>query len=330
MAVISPKKLFSDITAGRFAPAYYFLGDEDYRVSEAEKYVVRQFLPEMQLITNYRKLDGRRTPLPDLLAELSTYPMLGERQAIVISDFQSLKPKSLEQILKLLTPADPNRIVDFSSAAQRKPKKTSAFYKKMLAATDVVEFLRITPVEAAKILRHKLADSGLAITPEAVALFTEMIAGNRGALESEADKLIHFKAGQTQVELEDVKEVCSGFESYNMFELADYVSARDRKQVLKMIDRLMQSSDISGGLLWHLGQHFTSLYLIKEGKQLPPQQRWLARKLRPQANRFSSGQLEETIIDIAETTAELRRSNISTQLALEALLLRLTETSPDR
>ena len=69
-------------------PAYYFFGTEDYRIVEAEKYVARQFLPDRQLVTNYRKIDGKKTSCSDLLAELSSLPMLGERQVFgVTSNF---------------------------------------------------------------------------------------------------------------------------------------------------------------------------------------------------------------------------------------------------
>ena len=56
---MTPQKLFADISAGKFAPVYYFYGDEDYRIIEAEKYLASQFISSKLLLTNFRKLDAK-------------------------------------------------------------------------------------------------------------------------------------------------------------------------------------------------------------------------------------------------------------------------------
>ena len=82
----TPRQLLQDISGGKFKAAYYFYGSEDYRISEAIKYIAHQFLPDMQLTVNYRKFDGRKIKTGDLLTELSTLPMLGEKQVFVVTD----------------------------------------------------------------------------------------------------------------------------------------------------------------------------------------------------------------------------------------------------
>ena len=56
MGLSTPQKLVSDITSGKFKPVYYFFGSEDYRITEAVRYVASQFLPRMQLAVNFRRL----------------------------------------------------------------------------------------------------------------------------------------------------------------------------------------------------------------------------------------------------------------------------------
>ena len=89
MGLSTPKKLVDDVTGGKFRPAYYFYGPEEYRLLEAIKFVAHQFLPKKQLTTNFRRLDGRRTKCDDLIAELSVFPMLGERQVPKVSGYSS-------------------------------------------------------------------------------------------------------------------------------------------------------------------------------------------------------------------------------------------------
>jgi len=324
MAVQNPRTLLKDVQAGKFKPAYYFFGAEDYRIVEAEKFVAGQFLPKKQWTTNYRRLDGRKTSMTDLLAELSVYPMLGERQVFAISNIQSYKPTELKRVYAMLAPPDPNRIVVFTTPSAKAPRKSAAIVKNMAAAgAMVIEFNRLDPREAAGMMQRKLQQAGLSIEPEALSLFTELVAGNRGALEAEADKLINYKEGDKQVTVADIKNVCAGFEVFNIFELGAELASGDKRRILKHLNQLLSSGDVSGTVLWHLGNHFMLLYLLKEGKQLPPNKRWLAWRLKDQADLYSSTQLREAIVKVADTTASIRRDQLDPRLALESLVLEL-------
>ena len=102
---MTPTQLQSEISAGKFRPAYYFWGTEDYRIIEAEKYLARQFLPDLQLTTNYRRIDARKASFAEISAELSAYPMLGERLVVAVSEVQKLSSDELEKLAKLLSPS---------------------------------------------------------------------------------------------------------------------------------------------------------------------------------------------------------------------------------
>jgi DNA polymerase III delta subunit len=173
-----------------------------------------------------------------------------------------------------------------------------------------------------------LKEHDMAIEPEALTLFTEMIAGNRGALEREADKLIEFKQRQGKITLEDINQVCSGFEVYDVFKLAEYVIDGDRRRVFKMLHKLMAAGDVSGTILFALGRHFIHLYLLRTGGQLPPYLRWLSRQLASQAQRFSEEQLAHMIVETAAAQSSMRHGRVKPEAALEMLMVSVMEPSP--
>lgn len=319
----TPGAFLKDLSAGKFLPAYYFFGDDDYRIIEAEKYLASQFIPGPQLTTNYRRFDGKKISAADLLAELAVYPMLGERQLIAVSSFQSFKPTEIDKIIKMLNPPDPNRIIVFSSPAARAPKKKSAFINKMAGIAEVVEFTKLTPGETKGMVSRKLAKNEINIAPQALSLLTELIAGNRGALEAETEKLINYKNPGETVTPEDIKEIASGYEVFKIFEVAEYVVAGQVKKVLQQIKTLVAEGNNPTGILYFLSQHFISLYLVKNGKPLEARKRWLAYKFREQAAKYEADKLEEIIVEIARTDSDLRKSNIKPTLALETLVLKL-------
>lgn len=321
MGLTSPQALVNDIQKGKFKGIYYFFGVEDYRITEAVKYVTQQFLPDRQVMTNFWRLDGRKTKCPDLIAELSVLPMLGERQVFVVSDFQSYKPTEVDRVLKLLEPADPNRIVMLTSPSQRAPKKKSAFFKKVSAAAECIEFLRLTPGQAVSQITARLNQAELEIDRPALDLLVGLLDGNRGALVSEVDKLAAYKRPGETITIDDIEKVATGHQAQTVFELADKVVDGETRQVLGLIHRLLAEGSSPTGLLFFLGQHFVSLYLVKAGKPLESYRRWLESKYRSQANRFECSRLERIIILIAETDSALRQKRSRPELALNQLVL---------
>ena len=323
MGLSTPKKLVDDVSGGRIKSAYYFYGLEDYRITEAIKFVAHQFLPEKQLTTNFRRLDGRRTKCDDLIAELSFFPMLGERQVFAVSDFQSYKPTEVDRILKLIDGADSSRVVIFSSPSAKAPRKKSAFLKKLSAVTECIEFAQLTVRQASSQIRTALSQAELDIEQDALQLLVGLLDGNRGALVSEVQKLIDYKQSGETVDSADIEKIAAGYQTYSVFELADHVVAGDRGLVLGLVRRFLTEGVTPTGLLYFLGQHFISLYLVKAGKPLEPNRRWLENKFRGQARDYKLDHLRRIIGLIAEVDASLRHKRTAPELALDQLVLQM-------
>lgn len=319
----TPQKLFKDISAGKFKPVYYFFGSEDYRISEAVKFISRQFLPGSQHAVNYIKLDGKKSKSDDIINRLANLPMLGEKQVFVISDFQSFRPTEISKIIKILNPPDPNRIVVLTSPSSKSPKKSSTFYKTMESSAETVEFKRLTLAESLQLVQVKLKKADVHIMPDALKLMAELIDGNRGALETETAKLIDLKDAGETVTVDDIKDIIKGYEIFNLFEISDYVVSGQSSKVLKMLRALISEGSSPVLLTSLLQQHFSSLYLVKNNKKPLGNRAFLVPKFRQQAQRYSNEQLENIIIEISEADSQLRRSGMPPQATLEVLAMSL-------
>jgi len=330
MGLSSPQKLHTDVAKGEFKNLYYFFGPEDYRISEAAKYIARQFLPDRQLATNFLRIDGRKTRCADLIGELSVFPMLGERQVFSVSSFQSYKPTEVDRVLKLLEPADPARIVILSSPSDKAPKKKSPFFTKMTQAAECVEFLRLDAKSAATHVVGKLAKANLEIEPQARELLVVLLDGNRGALEAEVAKLIDYKEPGETITVEDIEKIAAGYEAFTVFQLGGEIAGGDRRRALQMVKRLLREGGTPTGILFFLGQHFVSLYLVKAGKPLESNRRWLERGFRAQAGGYSFSRLEKAIQLIARADSDLRHRQASPELVLDQLVLQMMPSQGHR
>ncbi len=319
--MLTPQELAREIGAGKFRPAYYLFGADNHRIVEAEKYIAAQFLPDRQLSTNYRRINARGTPINDLLTELSTIPMLGERQVFGISEFQNCKPTQVANVLKMLTPADPNRIVVFSSPSVRTPKKTSAFFKAVSNAVTPVECRKLTEREAAAIIRHRLEKAELEISTDAAKRLVELVAGSMGALATEVAKLTCYKQKDETIDIADIEKITAGHDVYSIFQLSDEIIAGNENRVLRTIKKLVEEGNSPGAMISLLQRHFLSLYLVKNNKAPIGNLRWMTQRFRTQAERYGSKQLEEIIKNLAQAASDVRGGTIKPTMVLEMLVL---------
>ncbi len=319
----NPKQLLQDITGGKFKPVYYFYGSEDYRITEAVKFISHKFLSDEQFLINFRKIDGKKTKSGDILTELAMIPMLGEKQIFVITDFQFFKPKEIQKILSILKPVDPNRMVIFTSPSSKKIDRKAKFFKTMSNEAVVVEFSKLTRDETFVQIRSKLKKENITISSEALNFLADLLAGNRGAIETELAKLIDFIGKDGSVEIVDIKNLVNGFEVFTVFEIADYVVARKTAKVLQMLKLLIADGNHPVMLTSLLQQHFSTLYLVRNGKPPIGNRGWMVSKFKTQAAKYSSTQLEQIIIKIAEADANLRRFGMTPVMTLEVLAMSL-------
>lgn len=328
--MITPKALAAEIGKGKFRTAYYFFGVEDYRIAEGIKYLTAAFLPEEQRRSNLRRLDCRRDSIDTILTELASLPLLGERQMLVIAQFQSLHTKQVEKVLALLEPPDPNRVVIFTSpsavmARGRRAFTSRAFFKRVSKAAAVVEFDKMTMADARGSISRMLQAADRSIDAQALELLTVTTAGNRGGLEGEVRKLIDYTPEGGAITIDDIRKVCSGYEVFNVFELADQIVAGSTGRVVKMLDKLLADGQSPVGILSLLQNHFMSLYLVKGGRKLTGPRAWLTPRFAEQARRYSIGRLEDVICELAAADSDLRGGPLKPETTLQTVIVGLMQ-----
>ncbi|HSH00500.1 MAG TPA: hypothetical protein VLB27_10640, partial [candidate division Zixibacteria bacterium] len=153
----------------------------------------------------------------------------------------------------------------------------------------------------------------------------ELTAGDSGRLVNECEKLASFVGAGGVVSAQQVRDICAENPRRTVFELVDIVAAGDLSEARCSLEKLLTAGESPTGLLFWLGSHYLNLYLLREGRELAPQMRWLANRLRGQAKSFSSEQLREAISQIADCEAFMkggvsRRRAESPREALEDLV----------
>ncbi len=323
---MTPSELSKELDKSKFRSVYYFYGSEDYRIKEAEKAIAARFLPKSLLKTNHTILSASKQKLGEILSELSVFPMLGDNQLFSITDIQALAPKDIEKILKLMTPPDPNRVIIMSTPSSKLPRKTSKVLTLLAKKATAVEFGRITGNMSTGKIRAMLNEKNIEIEPDALQMLVTLGGGNIGGLIREVEKLIDYIGEAGIIKEEDILAVCSDYQVFKIYELADQVATRNLDSALDIVNSLLRNGETPSGITFWLSEHFIDLYLVKNNKPLPVYKRNLSWKFNKQVNLFDNDELELIIKQIAETDVALRSNLKSDQTILEKLIFNICLT----
>jgi DNA polymerase-3 subunit delta len=320
---VTPNDLIKELDKGKFKPVYYFYGPEDYRIKEAEKAVVRKFLPKSLLKTNHTTLSASKQKIDDILTELSVFPMLGENQIFTISDIQNFSPQDIEKIFKLLSPPDPNRVVILTSPSSKTPRKRSKALNILTSKAAAIEFGKFSGDRSAKKALAMLKEYEIEIEPEALNILVMLAGGDMGGLVSEINKLVDYVGPSGKITKADVAAVGSDYQVFQVYELADHIAHRDLDKALDTLSFLMRKGETVSRLLFWMSEHFIDLYLVQNDKPLSPGKAAISWKYKKQVANFTNSQLEEIIRLMADADTSARSNIKPERMIIEKLIFEI-------
>ena len=83
-----------DLKRKLYKPVYFLHGEESYFIDEISNYIEQHVLDETEKGFNQTVLYGRDTDLASIISLAKGFPMMGERQVVIVKEAQTLKELS--------------------------------------------------------------------------------------------------------------------------------------------------------------------------------------------------------------------------------------------
>ena len=83
-------KIINDLKAGNIKPIYFLMGEEPYYIDKLTEYIENTILSEEEKGFNQTIIYGRDTTIEDIVSNAKRYPMMAERQVVVVREAQEL------------------------------------------------------------------------------------------------------------------------------------------------------------------------------------------------------------------------------------------------
>ena len=181
-------------------------------------------------------------------------------------------------------------------------------------------------------INKRAAGLGVKITPEAAATLANFIGNQLRMLANELDKLATYVGPGAAITVEDVRQLSAQVhEARIIFDLTDALAQRNRKQALDLLHDLLADGEPPLRLISTITSQVRSLLLVKElaGDGLRISQivsatgmaPFVAEKALRQVGKFTSSQLEGIYRQLMATDADLKRSRMTPEMALDLLVV---------
>jgi DNA polymerase-3 subunit delta len=232
-------KIVNDIKGGNIKPIYFLMGEEPYYIDKLSEYIEQNILSEEEKGFNQTVLYGRDVSIEDVVSTAKRYPMMAERQVVIVKEAQDLS-RTIDKIESYVEHPMPTTVLVFCYKYKTLDKRKKV--TKLLAKNGVVyESKKLYENQVGDWIKRVLAGKKYAIEPKASAMLVEFLGTDLSKINNELEKLqIILPAGST-ISAKDIEENIGFSKDYNVFELRKAIGERDQLKAYKIADNFAQN-----------------------------------------------------------------------------------------
>ena len=167
------KELVTDIKNGNIKPIYFLMGDEPYYIDKISDFIEKNVLSEEEKGFNQMVLYGREVSIDDIVANARRYPMMAERQVLIIKEAQELS-RTIEQLVNYAENPQPTTVL-VVNYKYKKIDKRKALYKAIKKIGVVYESKKLYENQVGEWIRRVLSPKDYSITPKAAQMLVEFL-----------------------------------------------------------------------------------------------------------------------------------------------------------
>ena len=219
-------KIVNDIKNGNIKPIYFLMGEEPYYIDKLSDYIEQNVLSEEEKGFNQTVLYGRDVTVEDIVSAAKRYPMMAERQVIIVKEAQDL----IRTIDKLESYADnpmPTTVlvICYKYKTLDKRKKVT----KILAKKGVVyESKKLYDNQVGDWIKRVLSGKKYAIEPKASAMLVDFLGTDLSKINNELEKLQIILPKGSTITAKDIEENIGFSKDFNVFELRKAIGERNQ------------------------------------------------------------------------------------------------------
>ena len=222
------RNIVADIKNGNIKPIYFLMGEEPYYIDKISDYIEAHVLADSEKGFNQQVMYGRDVTIEDIVGAAKRYPMMAERQVLIIKEAQDLS-RNIEKLLSYAENPQPTTVLVLNYKYKKLDKRKKLH--KVIAKTGCIfESKKLYENQVSDWIRKVLSENNYKIEPKASLMLVEFLGTDLSKISNELAKLKLVLSEGTIISDTHIEENIGISKDFNNFELRKAVG---EKQIVK-------------------------------------------------------------------------------------------------
>jgi DNA polymerase-3 subunit delta len=226
-------KIVNDIKGGNIKPIYFLMGEEPYYIDKLSDYIEQNVLSDEEKSFNQTILYGRDVSIEDIISTAKRYPMMADRQVVIVKEAQDLA-KTIDKLESYAENPMPSTVlvVCYKYKTLDKRKKMT----KLLSKTGVVyEGKKLYDNQVGDWIKRVLSGKSYSIEPKANAMLVEFLGTDLSKINNELEKLQIILPKGSTITAGHIEENIGFSKDFNNFELLNALGSKNQLKAFQIV-----------------------------------------------------------------------------------------------
>lgn len=215
------------------------MGEEPYYIDKLTDYIEDNILAEEEKGFNQMVLYGRDVTVDDIVSNAKRYPMMADRQVVIVKEAQELS-RTIDKLESYAEHPQPTTVlvICYKYKTLDKRKKVTKVLEK---AGVVFESKKLYENQVGDWLKRVLSGKGYQIEPKAAAMLVEFLGTDLSKIANELDKLAIILPKGSTITPKIIEDNIGFSKDYNNFELRKAIGEKNQLKAYQIADYFAQN-----------------------------------------------------------------------------------------
>jgi len=258
------KNIIANIKKGIIAPIYFLMGEEPYFIDVVANYLEKHLLEEDQKGFDQLVLYGQDVTVPTIIDYARRFPMMAERQLIIIKEAQNLRA-TIEQLVPYVENPTASTVLVFCYKYEKLDARKKLLKTLKNRGCVVMETKKLYEYQViGNFLPDVIKKKHLSIQPKAIQMLVDFLGDDLSRIENEVNKLALIVPANTEVTPDIIEENIGISKEFNNYELKSAFATNDKVKIARIIKHFAENPKDNplSGTISTLYNYFQKLLLF--------------------------------------------------------------------
>jgi DNA polymerase-3 subunit delta len=233
------RDIVSDIKKGNIKPIYFLMGEEPYYIDKISDFIEENILDEADKGFNQQVMYGRDASIEDIVSSAKRYPMMAERQVLIIKEAQDLS-RNIEKLVSYAENPQPTTVLVLNYK-YKKLDKRKKLHKAIAKSGLIYESKKLYENQVSDWIRRVLSGKKYQIEIKAAQMLVEFLGTDLSKISNELDKLMIILPKETIINDKHIEDNIGISKDFNNFELRKAVGEKNIVKSNRIINYFVEN-----------------------------------------------------------------------------------------